>query len=418
MRPRLLTCLTAACATACLTAAVLPVVAAPASAGPTRLPTLEARAVLPARTFTDGPASGSLITSANGVAVPFASQPVQGFSALIETRTPGEYLALSDNGYGNKANSGDFLLTAHRIRPDFDAGTVQVLGHVRFSDPAGLAGQPLTRPDRQLTGADFDPESIRQVADGSFWVGEEFGPALLHLSPAGQLLEAPVRLPVPQRLSPYARGLSLVTSPDAPELAGTTTRPNLPRSRGIEGMALSTDGRTLYPSLEGALLDDPQQRRRVVYAFDVATRRFLPQTADLLLSAGQNAIGDLTAAGRDSLLVIERDNAQGAAAVTKRVLVVDVSDFGGTLPTTPLVDLLRLANPELVGGPAQPGTVGLGDPFAFPFQTIESVLVKDPRTLVLANDNNFPFSSGRRPGAPDDNEIIEVRLPAPLPRGR
>jgi hypothetical protein len=46
------------------------------------------------------------------------------------------------------------------------------------------------------------------------------------------------------------------------------------------------------------------------------------------------------------------------------------------------------------------------------------VLVKNPRTLVVANDNNFPFSSGRRPGSPDDNEIIEIRLPAPLPRGK
>lgn len=414
MRTRLLTVLT----TACLSVALLPVVAGPVGAHPTGQPTLLARAVLPAQTFGDGPASGSLITAANGVAVPFASQPVQGFSALIETRRSGEYLALSDNGYGSKANSADFLLAAHRIRPDFRSGTVAVLGRLRLSDPAGLAGQPLTRPDRQLTGADFDPESIRQVADGSFWVGEEFGPSLLHFSPDGRLLEAPVRFPVPQRLSRFGRGLPLVTSPDAPELAGTTIRPNLPGSRGIEGMALSTDGRTLYPSLEGALIDDTEQRRRVVYAFDVRSRRFLPQTADLLLSQGGHAIGDLTAAGKDSLLVIERDNAQGAAAVTKKVLLIDISRFAGTLPTSPLVDLLRVANPDLVGGPRAPGTIGLGDPFGFPFLTIESVLVKDRRTLVIANDNNFPFSSGRRPGAPDDNEIIEVRLPAPLPRGR
>jgi glycerophosphoryl diester phosphodiesterase len=96
------------------------------------------------------------------------------------------------------------------------------------------------------------------------------------------------------------------------------------------------------------------------------------------------------------------------------VLAVDVSRFRGYLPTTPLVDLLSLRNPQLVGGPAQPGTVGLGDPFGFPFQTIESLLVQDRRTLVIANDNNYPFSSGRRTGAPDDNEIIQVRLPRPL----
>ena len=410
-----------AAALAAVTAsAVLPLLAGPAHAGPTRTPTLESRSVLPARTFASGPVSGTAIGAGpfNGVTVPFAGQPVQGISALIEGTRPGTYLGLSDNGFGSKANSADYLLRAYVLRPDRRTGSVEVLGHISFSDPRGLAGQPLTRPDRLLTGADFDPESIRRVADGTYWVGEEFGPSLLHFSATGELLQAPVRFPVPDRLAAYGRGLALVTSPDAPELVGTTTRPNHPRSGGIEGMALSTDGRTLYPSLEGALLDDPVRQRRVVYAFDVATQRFLPQTADLLLSDGTAAIGDLTAAGKNSLLVIERDNGEGLAARAKRIALVDISDFSGTLPSTPLVDLLALANPDLIGGPATPDTVGLGSTFGFPFTTIESVLVKNPRTLVVANDNNFPFSSGRRPGSPDDNEIIEIRLPAPLPRGK
>ena len=427
-------------AVAVTTAALLAGLAvAPPTSAAERRPQLLARAVLPADTLGPGPVSGTAIGAGpfNGRTPPFAGQPVQGFSALIEDGRRGRYLALSDNGYGAKANSADFLLRAHRLQVDFRSGEVHVRGFLGFSDPRGLAGQPLTRADRQLTGADFDPESIRRVADGTYWVGEEFGPSLLHFSASGELLSPPVRFPVPQRLSAYARGRDVVTSPDAPELAvaappatdGAVRPPlvpgpdaaqlaNLPGSRGIEGMALSTDGRTLYPILEGALVDDPDQRRRVVYAFDVATERFRRATADLRLGAAGDAIGDLTAAGPGTLLVIARDNAQGAAARTKDVLSVDVSRFRGYLPTTPLVDLLSIRNPAGVGGPAQPGTVGLGDPFAFPFQTIESLLVQDRRTLVIANDNNFPFSSGRRAGAPDDNELIQVRLPRPLPGGR
>lgn len=401
------------------TVAVLPLLATPATAEPTRSATLQSRAVLPAETFAPGPVSGTAIGAGpfNGVTVPFSSQPVQGISALIEAG-PGSYLGLSDNGYGSKANSADYLLRGYFLRPDPAAGEVEVLDHISFSDPDGLAGQPLVRADRLLTGADFDPESIRRVRDGSYWVGEEFGPSLLHFSATGELLQAPVRFPVPDRLAAYGRGLPLVTSPDAPELVGASTLPNHPRSGGIEGMALSADGRTLYPSLEGALLDDPVRQRRVVYAFDVTTQRFLPRTADLMLSDGTAAIGDLTAAGKDSLLVIERDNGQGTGARAKRIALLDISDFSGTLPSTPLVDLLALSNPELIGGPATASTVGLGSPFGFPFVTIESVLVKNPRTLVVVNDNNFPFSSGRRPGSPDDTEIIEIRLPAPLPRGK
>ena len=31
----------------------------------------------------------------------------------------------------------------------------------------------------------------------------------------------------------------------------------------------------------------------------------------------------------------------------------------------------------------------------------------------MTNDNNYPFSSGRRPGAPDDNELIQVSSGTP-----
>jgi hypothetical protein len=55
--------------------------------------------------------------------------------------------------------------------------------------------------------------------------------------------------------------------------------------------------------------------------------------------------------------------------------------------------------------------------------TIESVHVVDERTLLVASDNNFPFSTGRArsrsadrsgPLAADDTELILVRLGTPL----
>ena len=48
--------------------------------------------------------------------------------------------------------------------------------------------------------------------------------------------------------------------------------------------------------------------------------------------------------------------------------------------------------------------------FRFPFTTIEDVIQLDDRTLGVLNDNNFPFSSGRTPGLPDNNEFITIRL--------
>jgi hypothetical protein len=67
-----------------------------------------------------------------------------------------------------------------------------------------------------------------------------------------------------------------------------------------------------------------------------------------------------------------------------------------------VADLLNIANPRRIGG--------FGTTFRFPFVTIEAVIILDDRTLGVLNDNNFPFSSGRTPGRPDNNEFITIRL--------
>ena len=73
----------------------------------------------------------------NGVTPPFTGQPVQGFSGIVR-RHDGTFDVLSDNGYGAKNNSADFLLRVHRIKPDFRDGTVRVLGGVQPVRPARL----------------------------------------------------------------------------------------------------------------------------------------------------------------------------------------------------------------------------------------------------------------------------------------
>ena len=49
--------------------------------------------------------------------------------------------------------------------------------------------------DRLLTGADIDPESLQRGRNGDLWMGEEFGPWILHFDSDGVLLDAPFALP-------------------------------------------------------------------------------------------------------------------------------------------------------------------------------------------------------------------------------
>ena len=50
-------------------------------------------------------------------------------------------------------------------------------------------------PERLLTGADFDVESFVIDGNGDIWIGDEFGPYLLHFDATGTLLEAPIATP-------------------------------------------------------------------------------------------------------------------------------------------------------------------------------------------------------------------------------
>jgi hypothetical protein len=58
------------------------------------------------------------------------------------------------------------------------------------------------------------------------------------------------------------------------------------------------------------------------------------------------------------------------------------------------------------------GDVGLGDPFSFPFWTIESILPLEDGRLLVLNDNNYPLSTGRNPNLPDNTEAIVVHAAA------
>ncbi|MFF5233811.1 esterase-like activity of phytase family protein [Dactylosporangium sp. NPDC000521] len=353
--------------------------------------TLTGFAALPAATFVSASdPSGSLLggTPSNGITPPFADQPVQGFSGIVRNGD-GTFEVLSDNGYGNKANSADFVLRIHRVAPDYGNHTVDVVGGINLTDPNGLVPFALTRPDRVLTGSDFDVESIQRAKDGTYWIGDEFGPYLLHFDRAGRLLQAPIPL-------------DGVRAPENP--AGN---PNLNSSKGFEGLAQSPDGRKLYALLEGTVAGDEAGSLRL-NEFDVASAKYTGKRWIYQLEDPANAIGDAIAVDDDRFLVIERDNGQGATAKFKRIYLADKRDRNrdGKLDKTLVADLMNLADPRHLGG-------GTGT-FTFPFQTIEDVVILDDRTLGVVNDNNFPFSNGRTPGQPDNNEFITIRLTDPL----
>lgn len=376
-------------------------------------PTLVGWSVLPTETYVPGSAPSGYWTTGNAtVPAPYPGQPVQGFSAT-HALADGGYLVMSDNGFGAKANSADFELAVHRIRPDLTTGTTAYEGlELTLSDPehhvpwtiwrdGGCAaasslpaGYSCPAADRVLTGWDFDPESMQVAKDGTLWFGEEFGPYLLHTNDRGELLEAPIPTPG-------------VQSPSSPELGGAT--PNLANSKGYEGMAIAPDGRVLHPMLEGAVDEDREAGLGAdLRIYTVTDGAFEDGFLRYRMESASHALGDFIMINRREALVIERDNLQGSAAAFKRIYLVDLADrdHDGYVEKTLLVDLMDVRNPDRLGG--------FGETFTFPYFTIEDVEILDDRTIAVMNDNNFPATGGRGADVPDVNEYLEIRLDQPL----
>jgi glycerophosphoryl diester phosphodiesterase len=358
---------------------------------------LDARAILPADASWPAPFPG--VPNTDPAPAPGSTQPVGGFSALLDAGN-GNFWAMPDNGFGSKANSRSFLLRVYKVRPQFKterggSGKVTILDAITLRDPDLKVPFPIVNestPDRLLTGGDLDVESFRIGRDGTLWFGEEFGPFIVHADATGKVLDAPVPTPG-------------INSPDSPFLYGRT--PNLNRSSGYEGMAISEDGRTLYPFLEGAVKgDDPTTRR--VFEFDVEQRRFTGRGWTYELDQASYSISDAVALDRDHLVVLERDNNEGAAAAWKRAFVIDTPGHQPVIRKDQILDLLNVRDPHGLSLPGRPGDLGLGDPFKFLYQTVEAIVPVGDDELAVVNDTNFG-SRGRNPNLPDYSDFIRVK---------
>lgn len=396
--------------------------------------TLTGWALMPANTFSDGPTTGQFASGAGGNPLPLIDkQSVQGFSAVLNGPTAGSYLFMPDNGFGSQGNSADALLRMYALRPDFKtatggSGTVSAASyssgaalagfnadsHITLADPNRLLGfaiqadytryynnaanplvDPSIRAGRLLTGADFDIESVRKDKNGNLWFGEEFGPFLLKTNASGTVLRSEV-------------AMAGVKAPQNPYLGNGL--PTLGSSRGFEGMAINPAGDKLFTLLEGTVTGDAAKTLRI-NEFSVDTESYTGQQWRYLLDAAGTNIGDMTAINSHEFLVIERNGATATGGGTpfKKIFRIDLNqlDAAGNVSKREVVDLMNIADPHDLNGDGS-------TTFTFPFVTIESVLILDANTLLVANDNNYPGTGGRN-ALSDNTEFLKISLANPVP---
>jgi hypothetical protein len=309
----------------------------------------------------------------------------------------------------------------YRLRLDPAAGLFHVTDVIalRTQDGAPIDGllNPLTvaSTETPLDGAGrvlpqnpsaIDAEGIVRLSDGSFWLGEENGPSLVHVGPDGRIA---LRIVPAGTAGDYAGAGYPVIEALPAILARRAT------NRGIESMALSPDERTLYFIMQNPLANPDQAtyqqaRNTRLFAFDRIALRVVAQHVYQLddprsfrrdPSSRQNdpRISELTALGGGRLIVLERTEA------TTKLYEVDLgagaSDIAGArwdeAATTPSLErssdlaatgIIPLTKRLLFDSADHPEVPG----------KIEGVAVLAPGALFLVNDDDFGITGERTRG--------------------
>ncbi|MEV5979549.1 esterase-like activity of phytase family protein [Streptomyces sp. NPDC052114] len=268
----------------------------------------------------------------------------------------------------------------------------------------------------------LDTEGIVRAADGSFWLVDEYGPSLIHVSARGKVLK---------RYVPQGLKLQGADYPVVEALPGVLLHRKT--NRGFEGLAQLPGGDLVMAvqsplSLPDADAGDASRTTRLL--------RFSPKkqavTAEYayrfdpvdVVDPGEDdtselKISSVVAVGRERLLVQERtDKAARLQSVTldrRSNILGGKWDKDTTQPS-----LEQLDDPAASGVPVLDKrlVVDLGAVDGVPGK-IEGVARVDGRTLALINDNDFGMTDG--PEAFDKNgrlvdsgvetSVTYVRLP-------
>ncbi|MER5500534.1 MULTISPECIES: esterase-like activity of phytase family protein [unclassified Streptomyces] len=359
----------------------------------------------------------------------------------------GEFWTVTDRG-----PNGQIKIDGKKRRtfpvPGFDPAIVKVrvsgkhLRVVRAIPLTTRSGNPVTGLSNQSsrdeapytydarTPLPYDPngldtEGIVRAADGTFWLVDEYGPSLVHVSARGRVLA---------RYVPQGLGLTGADYPVVEALPGVLLHRKV--NRGFEGLALLPGGDLVLAVQSPLSLPDQDagESSRNVRLLRFSTKkhavtaeyayRFDPVN---VVDPGEDdtselKISSVVAIGRDDLLVEERTD---KAARLHRVSLPHGSGILGSAwddPTTsPSYE--ELTDPSASGVPVlrKRLVVDLGKVAGVPGK-IEGVAVTGRDTLALINDNDFGMTDGAE--AFDENgrlvdsgvrtSVTLLKLPRPL----
>ena len=274
-------------------------------------------------------------------------------------------------------------------------------------------GKPLP-PD----SSGVDPEALVRVSDGSFWIAEEYGPSLLHVSQDGTILK---RL-VPQGSQAEFKDADYEIQPTLPAILRLRGA-----NRGFEGLAISPDETHLYVMMQSALANpDPETMRssnhlrifkleresgRIVgqylYQIDDPARFGLDRDGRER-QAFHVHVSELVAVGADKLLVVERIDRTArifSINLVESAVIPAIFDNPEKARALEGMEPARLMSAGIV--PLTKSLVLDTDMVPGLPSKIEGLAVISDRELIVLNDNDFGIDGVR-------TQMFRITLREPL----
>lgn len=316
----------------------------------------------------------NLVASAPGSALPYAIAATLQATTLLSSPT-----ALN---YGAVAPTQNGLVSSATLTP----GSTQYFSGRSDNFAAGLSTNP--------NNARLDPEGIRVSNDGkSVFVSDEYGPYVYQFDRAtGQRLRT--------YTLPDSFAATHLSSSGAAEIAGNST--GRVANKGMEGLAISPDGRSLFGFVQSPLAQDGGDGGRYnrIVKIDIATGAVSQFAFDNQINGKAYNSSELLALNDHELLVLERDGkgmGDGSKAAIKQLVKIDLT---GAVDVGAIADLRTRPDAAIVGTRfldirAALNAAGITDAqipaklegIAFGQDTV--VNGKTMHTLYMANDNDF-----------------------------
>ncbi len=259
------------------------------------------------------------------------------------------------------------------------------------------------------TGAiSIDAEAIVRLDDGSFYIGDEYGPHIYRFSADGKLISA---IRPPEAFIPKRNGQDSYSSnnPGADTPAPKPANPESGRqnNQGFEGMALTPDGKYLVVLLQSATRQDggdsPETRQNARMLYYDITDRDHPKLARenvVVLPFYLNAEGKRRVAAQSELFAVD---------ATRFLVICRDSDGGFGLKNAASryrkIELLDTSNAtDIAGSKYDDGT-----PLAPAGKLVEGIVPATLTAFIDINDNAQLSKAGLHNGEQNDKNNLSEK---------